>query len=199
MSIYLTKEIKMNDDDLDQPEPEMDELSLLKERATKLGIRFSNNIGVETLREKINDALIPITTDEPRTMTALELRAAQRKEARKKLLKLRRVRIANLNPANKDIPGQIYRFRNSDIGSVAKYIPYSGDDAQAWHIPECLYNMLKAKRYMNIREIKDPVTGHRKKITEWAPEFSLIDLPPLTKEQLKKMAVEQGAAGLTTS
>ena len=34
-----------------------DELSVLKQRATMMGIQFSNNIGLETLRKKIEDKM----------------------------------------------------------------------------------------------------------------------------------------------
>lgn len=178
-----------------ESELEQDELTLLKERATKLGIKYSNNIGLETLREKINEKIEP-KENEYEGLDGLQIKALKRKEARNKALKLRRIKISNLNPANKDVPGQIYRFRNSLVGSVGKFIPFSGKDAEAWHVPQCIYNMLKSKRYLNQRDVKDPVTGRTKKITELSPEFSIIDLPPLTKEDLKRMAVEQAAAGL---
>ena len=45
----------------------MDELELLKQRADTLGIKYSPNIGIDALKQKIEDKLAGQKTSEPET------------------------------------------------------------------------------------------------------------------------------------
>ena len=45
---------------------EVTELSLLKQRASMMGIVFSNNIGIEKLRERVNEKLAEEVAEENR-------------------------------------------------------------------------------------------------------------------------------------
>ena len=88
-----------------------EELKLLKERATLLGIKFSNNIGVDTLRTKVNEKLEEKSIKEESQLTKSAIRAKMRKEQ----LKLVRIRLTLMNPAKKAWRGEIFTIANSVI------------------------------------------------------------------------------------
>ena len=53
----------------------MDELELLKQRADTLGIKYSPNIGVDTLKQKIEDKLAGDKPSEPEVAEGEETHA----------------------------------------------------------------------------------------------------------------------------
>ena len=72
------------------------ELELLKARADKLGIKYSPNIGIETLKERINSVLSP-----EKVVTEVNAEDEERNRVRNDALKLIRCQIVNLNPNKK--------------------------------------------------------------------------------------------------
>ena len=103
----------------------VDELAMLKERAKQMGLTFSNNISVETLRKRITDKLegkdqeveVNALTGDPEIASiATEVKKlspqanalALRKMMQKEQMKLVRVRITNMDPKKKDLPGEIW-------------------------------------------------------------------------------------------
>jgi hypothetical protein len=198
--------------DLEKP----DELTVLKTRARVMGIAFSNNISVETLRAKIQAKMD--ATPETQSAAAAELSApAQanplldgedaasepaptkpltkgqiRQKLMREAMKLVRVRITNLNPAKKDLPGEIFCIANRYIGTVKKFIPYGEVTDNGYHIPYCIYQELEARRFNNIRVTRRKGREHVE--TSWAKEFALEVLPQLTPEELRRLALQQAAA-----
>lgn len=179
------------------PVEAVDELAVLKQRATLMGVKFSNNISVEKLREKIeaklSDEEIETVADEaddkPKSMADIraELLASQ--------MRLVRLRITNLDPKKKDLPGEIFTVANEYIGTVRKFVPYGEVTDDGYHVPYCIYTMLEEKRFLNIRTIKDRRTGTNRIEQKWAKEFALEVLPALTPAELERLAQAQIAAG----
>lgn len=230
------------DDSNDTAPQAPSELQVLKQRATLLNITFSNNIGVEALRKKIDEKLAeteqadpaqpepeitetPAALDPLPTPTAVEAPAAQtitatavtpktepapapaveltegqkkalaRREKIREATKLVRLRITNLNPAKKDLPGEIFTVANGVIGTIRKYIPYGELTDDGYHVPYVIYQQLRDRRFLNIRTKKDPRTGVNRPETSWAKEFALEILDPLTPEELERLRLAQAAAG----
>jgi len=189
------------------PSPEV-ELSMLKQRADMMGIKYSNRIGIEALREKIN-AKLEGRSEEPtegaenetqEQVNALAPDKPVKKETlRQKLhreqMKLVRLRITNMNPKKANIPGEIITVGNRYLGTVRKYIPFGEATENGYHVPYCLYQLLKNRKFLHIREIKDRRTGTNRIETSWVREFALEELPPLTEAELKDLAIAQAAAG----
>lgn len=183
-----------------------DERDLLKERARKLGIEFSNNIGTETLRERINEKLTG-NTNEPKDpeVNALDLGEDKevtgkkerpltiREKVIKENMKLIRVRIANLDPKKREIPGEVITVANEYLGNVRKYIPFGDATDGGYHIPYCIYKMLKRRKFLDIRVTKK--NGREHITSRWVSEFALEVLDPLTEKELKQLAAAQQAAG----
>lgn len=179
--------------------PAADEKTLLKQRATMMGITFSNNISVEALRAKIEAKMAEPTeaAPAPALVAPGEVAPVRQKTKREELLadamKLVRLRITNLDPKKKDLPGEIFTVANRYIGTVRKYVPFGEVTDNGWHVPNIIYQMMKEKKFLNIRTTR----RNGKEFVEktWAQEFALEVLPQLTREELAKLAAGQAAAG----
>lgn len=224
-----------NDTQAGENEPAMgtvNELDVLKQRARMMGVEFSNNIGVETLRERIrakaeeqsnatvapapalfDPALIPAATQqasfqantsggpalgsEPKPAKPLTLRQYLQREH----MKLVRVRITNLDPKKKNLPGEVFTVANEFLGTVRKYIPYGEVSDDGYHVPYCIYRELESRRFLDIRTFKERANGNKIRVEQrWAKEFAIEVLPHLTPTELKQLAVAQMAeVGDTTT
>ena len=206
------KTIVENDDD--KPEDMPTELDLLKRRAQLMGITFSNNIGLDALKEKVSAAQNPekvVTTtiskdeitinDGSNTVNPLagvnkatEKPMSLRQYLIQEKMKLIRVRITNLDPKKKDLPGEIITVANEYLGTVRKYVPFGEVTDNGYHIPKCMYDVLKDRTFVSIKTRKgtkgEQIVEHQN-----AREFSLEILPPLTVDELAKLAASQSAAG----
>lgn len=186
--------------------PALDELSVLKQRARLMGIAFSNNIGVQALRQKIeekqngtDDAVAApqqvnaLTGEDPAkpAMTIRQLMVEQE-------LKLIRLRITNLDPKKKDLPGEIFTVANEYLGTVRKFVPFGEVTDNGYHVPHCIYQMMKERKFLNIR-VRKGSNGQVRIEKSMAQEFALEVLPPLTPAELSRLANAQAAAGTFSS
>lgn len=200
-----------SENQVEQENPEIveDELALLKDRAKLMGIKFSNNIRIESLREKIaaKQAGEDEPADEPmnKVNPLAAVGAGQEAPAGKKMtlreymvkeqMKLVRLRIQNLDPKKKDLPGEVLCVANEYLGTIKKYIPYGEASDDGYHVPFCIYTELESRRFQNVRTYTDKATGQIRIDSSWVREFSLEVLPPLTKSELTQLANAQAAAG----
>ncbi|WAQ79284.1 hypothetical protein E20_68 [Escherichia phage E20] len=178
------------------------ELEVLKQRATLMNIKFSNNISVEKLREKIEAAQ---AKDEPEVKETAVNPLGEKQEAgvkkmtlgqkiRAEQTRLIRVRIQNLDPKKKDLPGEIITVANEYMGTVRKFVPFGEVTDNGYHIPYCIYEFLKERKFINITTRKGKNGLPDIRATE-AREFSIEVLPPLTEAELAQLAQAQIAAG----
>lgn len=195
-----------NDEAIEMAE---DELTLLKDRAKLMGIKFSNNIRIESLREKIAAKISgdEMPAEEPMNKVnplaavgvAEEAPAVKQLTLRETLIKdqmkLVRLRIQNLDPKKKDLPGEVLCVANEFLGTVKKYIPYGEASDEGYHVPYCIYTELESRRFQNVRTYTDKATGQIRIESSWAREFSLEVLPALTQAELTQLASAQAAAG----
>jgi len=184
------------DNGADGDEEEVDavsELAQLKLQAQRMGIPFSPNIGLDTLRERIRTALAAPTeapVKESKTvMTATQIRQQHLAEA----TKLVRVRITCHNPMKKEWRGEVFTFANSIVGTIKKFVPYNteGDEA-GYHIPHCIFQLMKEKKYQSF-VTKKLANGDPVRVPKLSQEFTLEVLPMLTQEELNKLAADQRA------
>jgi hypothetical protein len=182
----------------------LDELKSLKLQADTLGIKYSNNIGVDSLREKVlakREETSPkeAVTSVVNKQSELTRKSALRKDMRAEELKLVRCRITCLNPSKQNIPGEIVTVANKLLGKVSRFVPFnsfsdSGElNEQGTHIEHCLYVSLKNRKYHKV--VTEKKNGQiRIKGQYQTPEFNIEVLEPLTPAQLKKLAEHQAAA-----
>lgn len=187
-----------------------DELASLKERAISMGIGFSNNIGVDALKAKINDKLngtktevdeqedpIP-SVDEPVSQYDMPLnevtdQAILRERMFKENMFLVRVRITNLNPLKKDVTAEWVTVHNKYLGTVRKLIPFGEATDNGYHIPKILLDVLKERRFLSLKNNakKGPASAPEQ---QWVKEFAIEELTPLTQAELDQLARQQAAA-----
>lgn len=181
-------------------ELQVDEMTILKQRATMMGIKFSNNIGLEALRKKVADAQEGITEQEQpevnplATSTVQEDKLSMAQRIRLENTRLVRVRIQNLDPKKKDLPGEILTVANDYMGTVRKFVPYGEATDNGYHIPYCLYKLLKSRKFLHV-SVKKGRNGKERVEQQWVREFAIEILPQLTEEELKQLGQAQLAAG----
>lgn len=201
-----------------EEEIKIDQFALLKQRANMLGITFSNNISPETLKAKIDAKMAELEKAEVKQDTKGEVNALTgepdrndegkspdqlRAEARQRLFeeqsKLIRLNITNLNPRKQDLMGEYFTVANDIIGTQKKFVPYTGEAAEAWHVPNWIYQQMLAREFQQIKVRKNKENGQDIIETKFVKEFALEVLPPLTKDELAKLAAAQKASGSLTA
>lgn len=175
-----------------------DELTLLKERADQLGIKYKDNIGIESLRNKVNAFLANDGSDEGeapvKEKTLAQIAAEERHKQAKEQLELVRVRIACLNPAKAKLQGEIFTIGNKFVGTVRKFVAYGEATDNGYHVPKIIFDELKTRKFQQITTKKGP-NGQLLPIVRMVSEFSIEVLEPLTREELERLAAAQAAAG----
>ena len=166
----------------DTIENSVSELDILKQQADTLGIKYSPNIGVETLKNKIS-AVIEAPVEEKTETQKVDARQALWNDA----MRLVRLEIHNVNPAKSSLKGEFFTVANKIIGKVTKFVPY-GDAGKSYHVPNCIYQLLEEKKYLAFRDDSSAPNGKK---TELIPEFNNKVLPPLTQEELEELKKAQ--------
>lgn len=187
-------------------ETQPDELTLLKARADQMGIPYKGNIGIETLKGKIEAEMSgkasvsepeeESSKDEegkaPRKPTEAERQQEVRDRLTREKMKLVRVRISNLNPAKNDLHGEIITVRNKFIGTVRRMIPFGEATDGGYHIEQIIYDDLKSRRFQQIRTKR--VNGQIQHEARLVPEYSIEVMEPLTEKEREDLAHRQQAA-----
>ena len=183
-------------EDFEDAVEKTDELTLLKERADLMGIKYHPSIGIDTLKEKINLQLKvkdPVeqtiaVTPQNKKYSKEELASMRRTQLRNDALRLIRVRVTCMNPNKKAWSGALFDVGNSVLGSVKKFVPFDVD--AGYHIPNIIYEHMKTRKYQKFSEVKLP-NGRKMMKGGLVKEFSIDVLDPLTPEQLKELADRQ--------
>lgn len=164
------------------------EIEELKERADTMGIKYSPNIGVDALREKVNAKLNP----EPVAKDDLSYKTnnAFRKSLMEDATKLIRIKLVCMNPNKKEISGEYFSFGNSAVGNITRFIPFDIET----HVENALLNLIKERKFAKITLAKkaDGTTYPERKLVS---EFGIEILPALTAKELSDLAADQSKRG----
>ena len=160
----------------------LDELVTLKERADKMGITYSPNIGVEKLKEKINAVL---NINESKADEVEDKRLKQMKNA----MKLVRVIVTPTQSTKTELHGEIFTVSNSLVGTIKKYVPFGVE--VGYHIPQIIYDAIKDKKSNHFYTQR--VNGVDIRKYRSMPAYNVVVLDPLTEEELKQLADDQRA------
>ena len=179
--IFTQQEKPMSNEDL-----QLDELTLLKSRATKMGISYHPSIGIAKLREKVNSRLKTMNKPEvnPVTLSAHKLKTLRRKEASR----LVRVNVTCMNPAKKEWTGEIFTVSNSVVGTFKKFVLFNTPDG--WHVPQIILNAIKERQFQQFVKSKG-LRGNEVKQSKLVKEFAVEVLPPLTHDEITELARQQ--------
>lgn len=168
-----------------------EELNRLRQRAKLLNIPHAHLMSKSSLEEKINLALMDKAESE---LSKEEVKDSQR-EAWEDAMRLVRLRIANLNPDNREVPGEIITIYSQITGRVSKFIPFDpAYSASGYHVPNIIYQFLKNKKFISRTVRPTGINGREEVITREMNEYALEVLPPLTYDELKELAAKQHTA-----
>jgi len=153
---------------------ESTKLSDLKTKATAMGVTFRPNISEAKLQEKID------------AVEDIKATAMSKNDLLKAATRLIRVRVSTHNPAHAVKNGLYVSVGNAVMGKIAKFAPFD----VVTHLPHCLVEQLKSRKYAKRTEAKN-AQGDDYVQVSMLPEFVVEVLPPLTKKDLKDLANQQ--------
>ena len=179
----------------------------LKERATKLGIKFHPMIGEDKLREKVSEAMTRLDgentpaseeSDEVAATSAYvapkETKAQQAYRLKSEASELIRVRVTNMNPNKREWEGEIFTAANSVVGTFRKFIPFN----VPWHVPRIILEQLRQRQFQHFTTEVDQ-RGNKVRRGRLIAEFAIEELSPLSEKELKELAQRQAMAAGTSA
>jgi hypothetical protein len=169
------------------------EIEVLKEKADLIGVPYSPNIGLETLKERVaekmegNSKAVGAKTVAPRSFKEDTQR---RQQLIKDATKLIRVLVTNRNPNKKDVTGEYFTFANAAVGTITRLVPFNTET----HVEQGILNAMTLRKYAKVT-MKKNAQGvpypERRVIDELGVEI----LTPLTEQELKDLAADQAKRG----
>ena len=170
-----------------------DELTTLKARADVMGIKYHPNIGLETLKGKIEDHAAEDVSVGEVTPAPTNLGNKNQASKKKEASKLVRVMITCMNPMKNEWEGEIFSAGNSVVGTYKKYIPFGVE----WHVPTIILKMIENRQCQVFQTKTDKRTGQKSRTGKLIKEFAVSQLPALTEQELKDLAQRQAMANGT--
>lgn len=163
-----------------------------KQQADNLGLNYPHNISTEKLKQIVGNKMKQIRSEQPKKNNVA---ATQFKDMRA----LVRIQINVLNPAKQNWTGEIFTVGNDVIPHMTRFIPYNAVNG-IWHVERMFVEMLKNRKYQRMVEHSgsrnDPSKyGIDYNRNQLVPEFSIIELPPLTEQELEDLGANQAANG----
>lgn len=179
----------MSEDNYELP----NELEVLKERATLLGVSFHPNISLTKLKAKIEEAQSDgqekevLEEAEAKPLSKVGRKLQLRKEAEK----LIRINVNCMDPAKREWDGELYTVSNS-FGTFRRFVKFNTVDG--WHVPQIIYKHMKERKCQVFHTVTNS-KGEKERKGKLIPELSIEVLPPLTKEELQALARRQAMTG----
>lgn len=155
-------------------------IEAIRLQAKQLGIKYGPNTTIESLRNQIQQKLLPEANND------FYKRRKAYVDENKRLV---RVSITDFDPDDVGKQGLIYTFANQVLGKMCYYVPISGKPAQSWHLPKAFVNMLKDLKYTHKQQVE---TNKEARIsTREMPKFKIEELKPLTQAELDDLKAAQ--------
>lgn len=174
---------------VDNTEFTEDELTALKKQADKLGISYSPNIGLDTLRTRVREKLgDDIEVPKTKKVESENLEYAQIEAMRKECLRLIRCQITPMDVLKKEYQGEIFSVRNSVLGIVKRMIPFNVPT----HVEKVLLDQLYDKE-CQIFTSRTNNKGQTIREAKSIKAYGIVELPPLTEKELADLAKSQQA------
>lgn len=159
------------------------ELDMLKERASQLGIKGYANMKLETLKEKINAKLEP---KQKKDLGKAGAKLTAKQKARKEALKLERVMVTNMDPNRSKASGILLTHSGRGIGTVKRFVPYNVET----HVEKVLLARLREKEFQQHIQHKGD-NGKFWVESKLVSSHAINVLPQLTPQELKDLAAQQ--------
>ena len=175
---------------LTQDAPVIDELSMLKQRADLMGIKYAPNISLDTLKERVNKAMVD--AEYPKNQSSAEYTNVSDDpyaEERAQQSALVRVIVVCHDPSKNHLESELLAIENNLVRD--KRVVFFGKE---WHITRALLESLRDRKYQAFRKLKTAQGEVHKPYL--VPAYSIQELAPLTDAELAQIARKQLADGL---
>lgn len=166
------------------------EIELLKEQADNLGVPYSPNIGIDTLRERIAEAGQKSKPVEVKEDLNFKTNPQYRQHLIKEANKLERVIITNRNPNKKDTNHEYFTVSNSAIGTITRLVPFNIET----HVESALLKVMPDRKFAKVT-MKKNSEGIPYPDRKVIAEIGIERLPALTKQELSDLAADQAKRG----
>lgn len=186
------------DDDADLNIHLRPRIVILKERATRLGIKFSPNIGEDALAKKIEDHNTKtqgLLADSEGALNMGEGEAVKpltdaqkRAEARMNANKLVRVNVHPNDPMRQQLRGELVWAGNLQVGTIGKYVPFG--TSKGYHVPKIILDVLKDRMFTAFVIRKDKYGNDVPRAVQ-RRAYTIEELPPLSQKEIDKIATRQ--------
>lgn len=177
---------------------EQEELKILKDRATLMGITFHSSIGLDKLREKVKSALDlnkepekEIDKSKVDMSEFIETLGQKKARLKKEAERLVRCRVSCMNPDKGDIPGEVKSVGNKFIGQITQYVPYNNEPIHLRHI---ILELLQEAKYTKHVTSKNKL-GMDVTTSKQVKEFNIEILPFLTQAEIDDLKHQQAITG----
>lgn len=176
-------------------------LSLLKEEADLLGVQYPNNITATKLEERIEEH--KRKQEELKKANAFKESLDENKDeikfnnykpslvgkTRAEAFKQIRFKLIVNDPNLQEATGISVTAGNEIVGHVTRIIPTNVD---AWHAEAIIVEHLKAQRFQQFKSKKyKDISYTDSEGAVLMPRFTVIELPPLTEEELAQLKNDQ--------
>lgn len=180
----------------DVPEAELPEQESAEAQMAALGLTVTPEKTAEVVQDapeeeteewtdaKLAVCHIPSLTDDILIRRAMKLQ----------YMRLERIRITNLDPADSALQGAIITVNNAYLGKVSKFIPYDDTSENGYHVPVILANELRNRKFPMRKEQKRNRFGVKTYKTIMANKFQIDVLEPLSSEELEELGKRQAAS-----
>lgn len=176
-------------------------LSLLKEEADLLGVTYPNNITATKLEERIEEH--KRKQEEEKKAKASKTYSDESKDeikfnnynpslvgkTRAEAFKQIRFKLIVNDPNLQEATGISVTAGNEIVGHVTRIIP---TNVEAWHAEAIIVEHLKSQRFQQFKSKKyKDITYTDSEGAVLMPRFTIIELPPLTEEELAQLKNDQ--------
>ena len=137
----------------------------------------------------------PGSTEASRAAKAAFIKERDTLTPTQQAMKLVRVIVTPNDPAMVNYPGLIFTVGMSGINNgqmIKKFVPFNNEEG--WHVPTIILRQIEHAEMQKFKTITRP-DGEKVLEPYLTKKFNVRELPPLTKEELEKLAARQGAAG----
>lgn len=204
----MTEEITEEVTEKKNPQQEIDdniaaEKISIKSKLDMMSVRYSPNAGINRLRDQLKEALkVPEEPEVPAEVlasvqgitelppgTSGELLSAAQYLGRE-ANKLHRVIVTCMNPNKKEWAGEYFDVGNSADTPKRKYVLFESE----YHVPNIILDYIREKKFqIFVKGIDNK--GREIKRSKLVREYTVVDLPPLTLEELKDLQHVQAMRG----
>ena len=168
------------------------EIETVKEKADLIGVPYSPNIGLETLKERVAEKMAGTskTPDEGPVAQGFRTDTKRRQKLIKDATKLIRVLVTNRNPNKKDVTGEYFTFSNSAVGTITRLVPFNVET----HVEQGILNAMTLRKYAKVT-MKKNAQGVPYPERRTLAELGVEILTPLTEQEIKDLAADQSKRG----